>query len=84
VESDFGRPRLLDDVGELADPVEDLLRGDEDVGVAGVDRRSRRVDQTRLADPATLNLKVRQRIFGAASLLWSPFFRRIIRPIGVK
>lgn len=58
MEGDFGRPRFLDDVGELSDPVEDLLGRDEDVGVAGIYRRGHRVDQPRLADPSPLDLEL--------------------------
>ena len=49
-------PGPLDDIGEPALPEEDLLRGDEDEGVARVDGGGARGDQTGLAHPPALDL----------------------------
>ena len=56
MKGDFSRPCFLDHVGELSDPVEDLLGGDEDVGIAGINRGWHGVDQPRLANSSSLDL----------------------------
>ena len=50
-------PVALDDVGEPADPVEDVCGCDQDEGVARVDGLGRRLHQAGLAVPPALHLK---------------------------